>query len=161
MHFEGEYKIKAQRQKVWEYVSDPRNAMEYVPLMKQVTVHNDNNFSIVVGVAVGSMSGTFQLEVEITEEIPPRHVKFKASGSGIKSTANGEAIVDLFDSPNGNTVLKWTADGDVGGLIAGVGQRLLRMAANKSMKDAFNQLRSKLEDGKKVKNEKIVAAKLK
>jgi len=159
MHFEGEYKIKSQRQKVWEYVSDPRNAMEYVPLMKKVTVHSDNKFSIVVGVSVGSMSGTFQLEVDIVEEIPRRHVKFKASGSGIKSTANGEAIVDLFDSPNGNTVLKWAADGNVGGLIAGVGQRLMRMAAKKSMKDGFDRLRSKLEGGKKVKNEKMAAMK--
>jgi len=149
MHFEGESIINAPREKVWEYVSDPKNTLQYVPLIKKLAIHSREKFTTVVGVGVGSISGTFTLDFVITEETPPRHTKLTAAGSGIKSTVHFVALVDLSEAPDNKTNMRWTADANVGGLIAGVGQRLLTMAADKTMKQLFEKLRSNLEVEKK------------
>lgn len=145
MHFEGETVINAPRQRVWEYVSDPNNTLHYVPLIKKLEIHDKQRFSTVVGVGVGSISGTFRLDFLIEKEIPPSFTKLVATGSGIKSTVGFEALVDLSEITENKTLMKWSSEANVGGLIAGVGQRLLRMAAEKTMNQLFERLRSNLE----------------
>ena len=58
---------------------------------------------------------------------------------------NFDAQVNLSEAPDGKTVMKWVANANVGGLIAGVGQRLLRMVADKLIKEGFGRMKSKLE----------------
>lgn len=145
MHFEGEYIVNAPREQVWNYISDPRNALEYVPNIKKLEVLSEDRFNATVSVGVGGIKGTFNLEFQILENISPNDSKIKASGEGIRSVVHLETKIDVSDTPDGKTLMKWMADGSVGGLIAGVGQRLLRMVANKMLKEGFEQLRSKLE----------------
>ena len=145
MRFEGNFVINAPREKVWQYVSDPRNGLEYVPNITKLDVISEDKFTATVGVGIAGIKGTFNLNVEIVENISPSHGKLKASGEGIKSVVNGEGQVDLFDAPDGKTLMKWVGDANVGGLIAGVGQRLLRMVADKLIKDGIGRLKSKLE----------------
>ena len=53
--------------------------------------------------------------------------------------------MDMADTPNGGTNMKWSADAKVGGRIASVGQRLLSGQAEKIVKGLFECLRTKLE----------------
>ena len=117
MHFEGETIINTSREKVWEYVSDPRNALEYVPLIKSLEVHSDKRFSATIGVGVGSIRGSFALEFEIVKEIPPAHTRIKASGSGIKSVVDFETRIDFAEASDYSTSMKWEAEVKVGGLL--------------------------------------------
>lgn len=146
MRFEGESVINASREKVWKYVSDPRNGLEYVPNIKKLDIISEDKFTATVGVSVAGIKGTFNLNFEIIENICPSHGKLKASGEGIKSVVNFEAQVNLSEVPDGKTVMTWVADANVGGLIAGVGQRLLRMVADKLIKEGFGRMKSKLEN---------------
>ncbi len=145
MYFEGETAIEAPREKVWGYISDPRNGIEYIPKVKRLDVLSETDFNATVGVMVGGIIGNFDLRFQIAENIPLGHAKIMAVGQGIKSTVQFESNIDLFDTKEGKTLMKWRADAGVGGLIAGVGQRLLRMAAKKMIKDIFGSLKSKLE----------------
>lgn len=145
MHFEGEFIIDAPREEVWGYISNPQSALDYVPNIRKLNVLSENKFTATVGVGVGSIRGNFDLEFEVVENIPPIHTKLKAKGSGLKSIVDFETAIDLSATPNGKTNTKWLADANVGGLIAGVGQRLLRMVAEKTVNELFDRLRSKLE----------------
>ncbi|MCL1917054.1 MAG: SRPBCC domain-containing protein [Peptococcaceae bacterium] len=145
MHYEGEMILDAPLQKVWEFVSDPRSTPEYVPLLKKLEIHDEKNFTVMVGIGVGSISGTFKLDFVIAEEIPPHSCKLVATGSGIKSTVELEAIVHLSEAPDQKTSFKWSAEAMVAGLIAGVGQRLLGMAAEKTMNEVFARMQTSLE----------------
>ena len=81
MHFEGEFTINSPREKVWEYISDPRNAVEYVPDIKTLDVASEERFTATLGIGIGGIVGTFKLEFEIVESITPSHVKLKAGPS--------------------------------------------------------------------------------
>jgi len=145
MHFEGEFTINMPREKVWGYISNPQSALDYVPNIRKLNVLTEDKFIATVGVGVGSIRGNFDLEFEMVENIPLSHTRLKARGSGIKSMVDFETTIDLFDTPDGKTDMKWMADANVAGLIAGVGQRLLRMAAEKTVDELFERLRSKIE----------------
>ena len=145
MHFEGEFIIDAPREEVWGYISNPQSALDYVPNIRKLNVLSENKFTSTVGVGVGSIRGNFDLEFEVVENIPPIHTKLKAKGSGLKSIVDFETAIDLSATPDGKTNTKWLADANGGGLIAGVGQRLLRMVAEKTVSELFDRLRSKLE----------------
>lgn len=145
MHFEGEFTINESREKVWGYISNPQSALDYVPNIRKLNVLTGEKFTATVGVGVGSIRGNFDLEFEMLENIPPSHTKLRAKGSGIKSIVDFVTTIDLMDIPEGKTSMKWMADANVGGLIAGVGQRLLRMVADKTVNELFERLRSQLE----------------
>lgn len=145
MHFEGEFIVNLPREKVWEYVSDPHSALDYVPNIQELKVQNPDRFTATVGVGVGSIKGNFNLEFEMVENVPPNHTRIKARGSGIKSTVDFETTVDLSATGDGKTNMRWSAEGNAGGLIAGVGQRLLRMAAEKMVSQLFERLKTQLE----------------
>ncbi|MGA2400719.1 MAG: SRPBCC domain-containing protein [Syntrophobacteraceae bacterium] len=145
VYFEGETTIEAPSEKVWGYISDPRNGVEYIPKVKKLEVISETDFNATVGVIMGGIIGNFELRFQIAENTPLGHAKIKAAGRGIKSTVQFESDIDLSDTTEGKTLMKWKADVGVGGLIAGVGQRLLRMAANKMTKEIFERLKSNME----------------
>ena len=145
MYFEGETALEVPREKVWAYISDPRNGIEYIPRVRKLEVTSETDFNATVGVVVGGIIGDFDLRFRIAENAPVGHAKIKADGQGIKSTVQFETDIFLFVTAEGKTLMKWMADASVGGLIAGVGQRLLRMTANKMIKEIFQSLKSNLE----------------
>jgi hypothetical protein len=145
MHFEGDYTINAPREKVWAYISDPNSTLSYVPQMKTLSIEGPERFRATVGVGVGSIKGTFDLNFEMVETVAPQHTKMKANGTGIKSHVDLATTIDLAEIPEGKTQMKWTADANVGGLIAGVGQRLLRMVGEKMVNEIFERLKNQLE----------------
>ena len=57
-------------------------------------------------------------------------------GSGGPGFLRGEAVMTLSDGADGGTTISYTADVQVGGLIAGVGQRMLG-GVSKMMADQF------------------------
>jgi len=55
-----------------------------------------------------------------------------------------ESVIDLSDIPNGTSV-KWTADARLGGKVASLGQRLLNGQAEKTIRQLFGCLQTRLE----------------
>jgi len=145
VHFEGKFTVNAPRETVWAYISDPYSALEYIPLIRKLDVQSEDKFTATVGVAVGWIKGVFDFEVERVEATVPSHARLKAHGSGIKSIADVDITIDLSDISDDKTDIAWMADARVGGLIAGVGQRLMGTATEKTMNELVERLRSKLE----------------
>jgi len=145
MHYEGKSTINAPREKVWKYISDPHSTLEYVPMIQNLSVQSDDKFCMSVGAVVGWVKGEFNFDVQIVEKVPPSHTKLKAHGSGIKSVADVDIVVDLAENTSDKTDMTWTADARVGGLVAGVGQRLITQVVEKMIGELFDKLRNEME----------------
>ena len=145
MHFAGQFNINAPREKVWGYISDPHTTLDYVPFSKDLKVLSEDKFNISMDVAVGAVRGVFNFNVNIKEIVPPSHASIKAHGEGIRSVADVEIGVDLVENAENKTDLVWRADAIVGGNVAGVGQRLLQIDAEKMIDELFEKLRERLE----------------
>ena len=75
-------------------------------------------------IGVAAIKGTFEGKVRLFDLEPPTRYRMALEGSGGPGFVRGEAGMELSDA-DGGTRVGYSADVQVGGLIASVGQRML------------------------------------
>ena len=88
------------------------------------------------------MKGTFEGKVRLLDKKPPESYRLSAEGSGGPGFVRSDTVITLSDI-EGGTRVAYSADVQVGGLIAGVGQRMLG-GVSKMMADQFFNRMSEL-----------------
>ncbi len=145
MEFKGDVTIKAPREKVWAFLTDPHQATQCAPGLQSVEVIDDSHFKCVVRAGVGLIKGNFNFDVVWTELDEPNHASLTANGKIPGSAVAMVSTMDLADGDNGSTLMHWSSDVRVSGTIAGVGARLMGGVADRMTKDIFSCIQSKLE----------------
>jgi carbon monoxide dehydrogenase subunit G len=97
-------------------------------------------------IGVGGVKGTFGGKVRLADKKPPESYKLAVEGSGGPGFVRGETVISLSEI-EGGTRVAYSADVQVGGLIASVGQRMLG-GVSKMMADKFFGKMSDLLKGK-------------
>lgn len=90
-------------------------------------------------VGVASVKGTYKGKVSIKDKQPPSHYVLSGQGSGGPGFMQGDVAIDL-DEKDGQTVLKYSTDAKVGGLIASMGQRMLGGVAKMMVEQFFKKM---------------------
>ena len=91
--------------------------------------------TLIAGVA--SIKGTYQGDVALTDQEQPGAFTLRASGAGAPGTVQADVRVTLADDGGSTTRLEYDADAIVGGMIGGVGQRVLSGVAKKTAGEFF------------------------
>jgi uncharacterized protein len=144
LHFEGEFSVKAPRAKVFAFLTDPKRISGCMPDLQSLEVKSPDDFTAVIKAGVSFIKGDFKMHFTTAEKKPPEHAKLLAHGTGMGSTIDLQATLDLSESDD-KTNMKWGAEAAVGGRIASVGQRLLSGQAEKTIKQLFGCLQRQLE----------------
>jgi len=100
--------------------------------------------TITAGVA--SIKGTYNGVVELADQNAPHSFTLKASGSGGPGTVQADVRVTLAQSEEGSA-LTYEADAVVGGVIGGVGQRVLSGVSKKTAGEFFAAVNRHLSGG--------------
>jgi uncharacterized protein len=135
MKIEGSADIPAARDQVWAAFLDPDTLAKALPGCEKLEAIGDNEYKATMKIGVGGVKGTFEGKVKITDKNPPESYRMTVEGSGGPGFIRGEAVITLTEAGSGTRV-SYTADVQVGGLIASVGQRLLG-GVSKMMADKF------------------------
>ncbi len=135
MKLEGSYEVPAPRKKVWDAFLDPKVLKQAIPGCEKLEAIGPDEYKATMKVGVGGVRGTFEGKVRLSEKNPPDSYKLAVEGSGGPGFIRGETVITLTDSGSG-TKVSYTADLQVGGLIASVGQRMLG-GVSKMMADKF------------------------
>jgi carbon monoxide dehydrogenase subunit G len=137
MELNGQQRIAAPRQKVWDALNDPRVLKACIPGCESLTQDGDSAFDAVVQAKVGPVRAKFSGRVELTDIRPPESYRISGEGkAGAAGVAKGSADVSLAEDGEG-TVLNYVVKADVGGKLAQVGSRLVQSTANKYTADFF------------------------
>lgn len=145
MHFDGSVEIKAPRDRVWAFVSDPNQVGSCGPGVESIEVIDATHFRARAKVGVGFISARFVVDLEMAEQEPTSRAVIKARGQAPGSAVDATASMVLRDGNPGTTVMDWVADVNIAGTIASVGGRLIEGTANKMIGQTFDCMRSKLE----------------
>jgi carbon monoxide dehydrogenase subunit G len=135
MKLEGSYEVPAPRKKVWDAFLDPKVLKQAIPGCEKLEAIGPDEYKATMKVGVGGVKGTFEGKVRLSEKNPSDSYKLAVEGSGGPGFIRGETVITLTDSGSG-TKVSYTADLQVGGLIASVGQRMLG-GVSKMMADKF------------------------
>jgi carbon monoxide dehydrogenase subunit G len=145
MHFEGSVPIKASREEVWAFVTDPDQVGQCGPGVEKIEVIDATHFKAAAKVGVGFISARFNVNMEFAELEAPDRAIIKAHGQAPGSAVDATAEMRLSDGPDGSTVMDWNADVNLSGTLASVGARMIEGTATKMIGQTFECMRSKLE----------------
>jgi carbon monoxide dehydrogenase subunit G len=144
--FSGSVPIKAPRDRVWAFVTNPDQVGQCGPGVDSIEVVDENHFKASAKVGIGFIRARFVVNLEFAELTPPERALIKAHGQAPGSAVDATAEMRLSDGPEaGTTVMDWNADVVIVGALASVGARMIEGTANKMIGEAFDCIRSRLE----------------
>ncbi|MFQ5539686.1 MAG: CoxG family protein [Candidatus Binatia bacterium] len=135
MKIEGRYPFKAPRERVWQVLLDPKILAQCMPGCEDLKEIGPDQYEATVKIGIAAVKGTYKAKVSIKEKQPPSHYVLSGQGSGGPGFMQGDVAIDL-EEKGGETVVNYNTDAKVGGLIAGVGQRMIG-GISKMMVDQF------------------------
>jgi hypothetical protein len=144
MKIQGEHTLDAPRGLVWQALLDPEVLARTLPGCERLERTGENGFRGVLNVQVGPVKGQFQGTLQLSDLVPLESYHLKLDGSGSSGFMNGQGDLRLADAPSGGTFLRYDIDANVGGRVAGVGQRLLESSARAITKQGLEGLAREL-----------------
>ena len=135
MKLEGAHDMPVPRQRVWEAFLDPEQLRQAIPGCEKLEAMGNDEYKATMKIGVAAVKGVFEGKVRLSDKKPPDSYRLAVEGSGGPGFIRGETLITLSDV-DGGTRVSYSADVQVGGLIAGVGQRMLG-GVSKMMADQF------------------------
>ena len=145
MRVEGTYRFPASQERVYQLLIDPLVLKKCIPGCERLEPLGDDRYEAIVKVGVGAVRGTYKGEVHVVDQQPPERYRMIVQGRGGPGFIKGEAAIVIAPAGEAECDVKVVGDGQVGGMIAGVAQRLLGGVATMMMNQFFECFRKQLE----------------
>jgi carbon monoxide dehydrogenase subunit G len=144
MKVAGEYWFAARREAVWTALLDPAILARTLPGCEALERTADHRYRGVLNVAIGPVKGQFQGTLVLSDLRPLEGYRMELDGSGPAGFMRGAGEVRLREDGD-RTLLVYDLDAQVGGRVAGVGQRLLDSSAKSIAKQGLEGLERVLD----------------
>jgi carbon monoxide dehydrogenase subunit G len=138
MRIAGTATLHAPVETVYQTLRDPRVLVRTIPGCERLEEVGEDAYAMTVTAGVASVRGTYAGDVRLTDHRAPNGFVLRASGSGTPGTVAADVVVELSPGQNGTTELTYNADATVGGMLGGVGQRLLTTVAKRTAGEFFD-----------------------
>lgn len=139
----GEERFEADIGCIWAMLNDPAVLARCIPGCRAMTETGPDQYKIDLNLKVASVGGTMEGAILLSEKQPPARCRIQIEGAGTLGTGKGDAVFELREE-SGVTLMKYEGVGDIGGLVAGVGQRILKGVAKHLVGKFFSALRAEL-----------------
>ena len=143
MKVEGSYTFAAPREKIWALLNDPAVLARATPGVKALTPQGPDIYKATIEVAVGPVKGAYDGTVSITDKVPPERMTLRVEGGGRPGTIRATGELRLAEQ-DGRTVVTYTGDAQVTGLVASVGHRLMGGVARQMAGEFFKAVEREL-----------------
>ena len=144
MKLTGTQTFPVPRQKVWAFLTNPQYLAKCMPGCEKLETVGENEYSGIINVGLAAVKGVYNGKVKLTEMQPPTHYKMSLDGKGKQGFIKGSGTLDLAEQ-DGQTVLSYTGDVQIGGPLASVGQRMVDGAAKMMIGQFFTAMEAELK----------------
>ncbi|MET7327766.1 carbon monoxide dehydrogenase subunit G [Nonomuraea sp. NPDC005650] len=135
--------IGVQRDQVWAALQDPAVLVRTIPGCERLEETGPDTYRMTVNAGVASIKGVYQGEVALADPLAPESFTLKARGQGAPGTVDATVLVRLSEV-EGGTRVDYDADAMIGGMIGGVGQRMLGSVARRTAGEFFSAVEDHL-----------------
>jgi uncharacterized protein len=139
MKVNGSASLSAAPDAVFAALNDPNVLVRTIPGVESLQQVAGDRYLMTVTAGVASIKGSYDGEVSLSELDPPNAFTLRANGSGAPGTVDATVRVNLTEGGPG-TLLTYDADAVVGGMVGGVGQRMLTGVAKKMAGQFFGNV---------------------
>ncbi len=139
MHVELSHLLNHPIERVWDVLLDPEVLKRALPGVEKLESTGPDTFSVVMNLGVAAVKGRYTGTLSITDKQPPSSYRLEGEGKGAPGWTKGTALLTLTSDGSGTRVVA-KGDAQVGGTIAGVGQRMMEGIAKSMGRDFFAAL---------------------
>ena len=140
MNISGEAVLEAPVEEVWNALLDPSVLVRTIPGCEQLQTTGENTYDMTVTAGVAAIRGTYTGSCELHDLQPHDSLVLKAVGAGSPGTISADVKVSFTDTGEGSTRLGYEAEAVVGGMIGGVGQRMLTSVSKRLAGEFFTSI---------------------
>ena len=138
MKIGGAYTVSADLNRAYAMLQDPEILARCMPGCDHLARVGDNEYEMKMKMVISSVQGLFGGKVRLADQSPPDSFRLIVEGSGKVGFLKGEGLLTLA-LVDAATEVKYEGEVQVGGMIAGVGQRLLDVTAKLVIKKFFEK----------------------
>ena len=138
-----EYYLDLDKESVWDAIVDPHLLSEILPNCDNLEPVSKNKYTAHINVKVGPIQSNFKSKMEMFDINAPDGYKFRVEGDSVKGTMGGVGEIKL-ESRDLGTRFIFSAEGNITGLIARFGQRLIEAVGKKLMDQGFENFKNKV-----------------
>ncbi|HKA68251.1 MAG TPA: carbon monoxide dehydrogenase subunit G [Actinomycetes bacterium] len=137
MKVTGSATLSAPCERVWSALRDPAVLVRTIPGCEQLVATGPDEYRMTVSAGVAAIKGQYQGTVQLTDLDEPSSFVMRARGAGSPGTVDATVQVTLTPDGAEQTQLSYDADAIVGGMIGGVGQRMLTSVSKRMAGEFF------------------------
>ena len=143
MKIAGAYTLPTGQQRAYQLLQDPEVLARCMPGTDHLARIGPEEYEMKMKVVLSAVQGLFSGKVRLADQKPPESFRLIVEGSGKVGFMKGDGLLTL--APSGEaTEIGYEGEVQVGGVIAGVGQRLLDTTAKFVIKKFFEKLTEEL-----------------
>lgn len=132
---------------VWDALLDPRVLVATIPGCERLTATGENAYDMTVTAGVAAIKGTYQGACSLFDLNEHHSLTMKLTGSGAPGTVDATVNVSFNEATPGTTRIDYEADAVVGGMVGGVGQRMLTSVSKRMAAEFFGNVAAAIEKG--------------
>jgi uncharacterized protein len=131
MKFEEEFTVEHPLDRTWQFFEDADRLAMCVPGVESVKPGDDGKSRLRMTQAVGYMSATFDLRMQVTDTRPAELLEITSIGRTVKGAAGEMRSVNRVElsGEGDNTHVKLASDVAVGGMLGSVGGKAMAAKA--------------------------------
>ena len=111
-----------------------------IPGCERLVATGENSYDMTVTAGVAAIKGTYAGTCVLSDLQEPASLVMKLDGAGAPGTIGATVNVGFADGGDGTTRVTWDADAVVGGMIGGVGQRMLTSVSKRMAGEFFGNV---------------------
>ena len=143
MKLSATYTFKPAPEKLFAALIDPSVLQKCIDGCEKMEKTGQDSYAAHLKIGVAGIKGTYVGKVRIAEQNPPSSFTLNVEGKGTPGWVKGTAKIQISPKDEGSE-LQCESEGQVGGLVAAVGSRLVEAAAKKMLDEFFRKLDQQL-----------------
>lgn len=147
MKISGTNNVGAPVDQVWDALLDPAVLVRTIPGCERLEETGENSYAMTVTAGVAAIKGTYDGTCSLGDLEPPTSLTMKVQGAGAPGTIGATVQVSFADNGDGTTALSYDADAVVGGMVGGVGQRMLTSVSKRMAGEFFGNVEKAIAGG--------------
>jgi carbon monoxide dehydrogenase subunit G len=123
--------------KVWDAILDPRVLVATIPGCERLEETAEHRYAMTVTAGVAAIKGTYSGSCSLSDLQDRESLVMTLQGAGAPGTVDATVQVRFSEPAPGQTEIAYDADAVVGGMVGGVGQRMLSSVSKRMAGEFF------------------------
>lgn len=140
MRISGDNTLPHPVDEVWDALLDPTVLVRTIPGCERLETTGEHAYAMTVTAGVAAIRGTYDGTCALSDLVPHESLVMRLRGAGAPGTIDATVHVAFAPADGSSTRVSYDADAVVGGMVGGVGQRMLGSVSRRMAGEFFDNV---------------------